>query len=140
MKIAIFATDINKKRRDIMKRLLFTFAFVLSILNLQAADITSISNAFKGGNASSLSSIMDAEIDLAIPGTTKKCSGADAIAALNSFFSSNKPTDFAVVHHADKKESGFFVAKLPTSDKSFRVNITYRADGDKAIIQSIRIE
>lgn len=123
-----------------MKRLVFTFAFVLSVLSLQAADITNISNAFKGGNASSLSAIMDAEVDIAVPGTTKKSNGAEAVSTLNSFFSTNKPTTFSVVHHADKKENGFFVGKLTTGDKSFRVNVTYRADGDKAIIQSIRIE
>ena len=123
-----------------MKRLVFTFAFVLSILNLQAADITNISNAFKGGNASSLSAVMDTEVDIAVPGATKKSNGAGAVSALNSFFSSNKPTAFSVVHHADKKENGFFVGKLTTADKSYRVNVTYRADGDKAIIQSIRIE
>jgi len=123
-----------------MKRLLFAFAFVLSVFTLKAADITTISNAFKGGNASSLTAIMDSEVDLAIPGATKKCNGGEAVSALNSFFNSNKPTGFDVVHHADKKENGFFVGKLPTANKSFRVNITYRADGDKAIIQSIRIE
>lgn len=123
-----------------MKRLFITFAFVLSVLSLKAADITHISNAFKEGNASSLTVIMDTEVDLAVPGTTKKCNGTDAVAALNQFFQSNKPADFSVVHHADKKENGFFVGKLPTADKSFRVNVTYRTEGNKAIIQSIRIE
>lgn len=123
-----------------MKRLLFTFAFVLSVLSLHAADITHISNAFKGGNASSLTAAMDSEVDLAIPGSTKKCNGAEAVAALNNFFKANKPTDFSVLHHADKKENGFVVGKLPTAAKPFRVNITYRTEGDKVIIQSIRIE
>ncbi|WP_085535916.1 DUF4783 domain-containing protein [Massilibacteroides vaginae] len=123
-----------------MKRLLFTFAFILSVLSLNAADITNISNAFKGGNASSIAALMDAEVDLAIPGATKKCNGAEAVSALNNFFNANKPTDFSVVHHADKKENGFFVGKLPTASKAFRVNITYRSEGNKAIIQSIRIE
>lgn len=130
----------TKEWREIMKRLLFMFAFVLSVLNLQAADINPISNAFKEGNASSLTAFMDAEVDIAVPGSTKKCNGAEAVSILNGFFSSNKPTGFSVVHHADKKENGFFVGKLAAADKSFRVNITYRTDGNKAIIQSIRIE
>ncbi len=123
-----------------MKRLLITFAFVLSFLSLNAADITHISNAFKGGNASSLTAVMDTEVDLAIPGSTKKCNATEAVSALNGFFKSNKPTDFSVVHHADKKDNGFIVGKLPTTDKSYRVNITYKTVGDKAVIQSIRIE
>ena len=59
---------------------------------------------------------------------------------LNAFFGSHKPTGFTVVHHADKKENGFFVGKLPTASGEYRVNVTYRAEGDKAIIQSVRIE
>lgn len=123
-----------------MKRLFIALAFLLSIMSVQAADITTITNAFKGGNASSLTGAMDTEVDMAIPGSSKKSNGADAVAMLNSFFGSHKPTGFTVLHHADKKENGFFVAKLPTSSGEYRVNITYRAEGDKAIIQSIRIE
>lgn len=123
-----------------MRRLLLTFALILSFLSVQAADITSISNAFKGGNASTLSASMDKEVDVALPGSSKKCNGGEAVSMLSAFFKFNKPSGFSVVHHADKKESGFFVAKLPTSTGEYRVNITYRADGDKAIIQSIRIE
>ena len=52
---------------------------------------------------------------------------------LNAFFGGNKPTGFTVVHHADKKETGFFVGKLPTSSGEYRVNVTYRAEGNKAI-------
>ena len=123
-----------------MKRLFITLALVFSILNAMAADIIPISNAFKGGNASSLSGTMDKEVDMALPGTSKKCNANDAVSMLNVFFGSNKPTGFSVVHHADKKETGFFVGKLPTASGEFRVNITYRAEGTKAIIQSIRIE
>ena len=42
-----------------MKRLLLTFALIFAFACAQAADITSISNAFKAGNASSLSGAMD---------------------------------------------------------------------------------
>ncbi|MDH6358128.1 DUF4783 domain-containing protein [Parabacteroides sp. PF5-9] len=123
-----------------MKRFLVTFALVFSFLSMQAADISTISNAFSSGNASGLSSAMDSEVDVAIPGSSKKTNGNDAVALLNRFFSGNKPTGFSVVHHADKNESGFFVGKLMTANKEYRVNVTYRTENNKAIIQSIRIE
>ena len=122
-----------------MKRLLLTFALIFAFVCAQAADITSISNAFKAGNASSLSGAMDKVVDVALPSSSKKCNGSEAVSMLSSFFSSNKPSGFSVVHHADKKESGFLVGKLPTSSGEYRVNITYRAEGNTAIIQSIRI-
>ena len=123
-----------------MKRLLLTLALILSFLSVMAADITPISNAFKGGNASSLTGAMDQEVDIALPGSSKKCNGSEAVKMLSTFFGSNKPSGFSVVQHADKKDAGFFVGKLPTASGEYRVNITYRADGNKAIIQSIRIE
>lgn len=123
-----------------MKRFLLMLTLIISALSLQAADITNISSAFKGGNASSLTPFMDKEVDMALPKSTKKCNGSEAVTMLNTFFSTNKPSGFTIVHHADKKESGFFVGKLPTATGEYRVNITYRSEGNKAIIQSIRIE
>ena len=111
-----------------MKRLLLTFALIFAFVCAQAADITTLSGA------------MDKVVDVALPGSSKKCNGSEAVSMLSSFFSSNKPSGFSVVHHADKKESGFLVGKLPTSSGEYRVNITYRAEGNTAIIQSIRIE
>ena len=104
-----------------MKRLLLTFALIFAFVCAQAADITSISNAFKAGNASSLSGAMDKVVDVALPGSSKKCNGSEAVSMLSSFFSSNKPSGFS-------------------SSGEYRVNITYRAEGNTAIIQSIRIE
>ncbi|MDH6303466.1 hypothetical protein M2459_000601 [Parabacteroides sp. PF5-5] len=123
-----------------MKRLVLILTLVFSFLLVRAADITPISNAFKAGNASSLATLMAAEVDMAVPGASKKCNGNDAVAMLNSFFGTNKPAGFSVLHNADKKDSGFLVGKLPTSKGEFRVNITYKSDGNKAVIQSIRIE
>ena len=54
-----------------MKRLLLTFALIFAFACAQAADITSISNAFKAGNASSLSGAMDKVVDVALPGSSK---------------------------------------------------------------------
>ena len=55
-----------------MKRLFLTLALVLSVLSVMAADIVPISNAFKRGNVSSLSGSMDKEVDMALPGSSKK--------------------------------------------------------------------
>lgn len=123
-----------------MKKLYFIFVMILTALSMQAADINPISNAFKNGDATPIAANMDAEVDMAVPGTTKKGNGSEAVAILNRFFETNKPSGFTVAHHADKNESGFIVGKLPTNTKEFRVNITYTVIDNKVIIQSIRIE
>lgn len=123
-----------------MKRFLLTFALSLLMVGAWAADITGISSAFKAGDAAAVSGMMAEEVDMALPDASKRCGRAEAVSMLSAFFGSNKPASFSVVHHADKKESGFLVAKLKTSTGEYRVNITYRAEGQTVMIQSIRIE
>ncbi|MDR2534043.1 MAG: DUF4783 domain-containing protein [Tannerellaceae bacterium] len=123
-----------------MQRIIFLILLLLSSMQMSATDIAPVSAAFKAGNASALAAMFDSEVDVAIPGSTKTCSSREAVEALNAFFSAGKPSGFTVVHNADKKDSGFIVGKLATPKGEFRVNISYRVEGNKAIIQSVRIE
>ncbi|MDR2763586.1 MAG: DUF4783 domain-containing protein [Tannerella sp.] len=123
-----------------MKKMIFTFAFILSVLSIQAADIKAIIDAFKSGDATLLAICMDTEVDMALPETARQVNGQEAVNLLTRFFAAGKVSGFTVAHHADKKESGFIVGKLVTEKGDFRVNITYQTREDKAIIQSLRIE
>jgi hypothetical protein len=122
-----------------MKKYMLAFA-LMSVTSLYAADITIISNAFASGSMTSLAANMDTEVDLALQGKAQKMDGAQAIAQLNRFVETNKPTGFTVAHHADRKETGFLVGKLATGNGEFRVNVTYAVKNNKITIQSIRIE
>ena len=55
-----------------MKRFLLTIMMAFALMTASAADINPISNAMKSGNASTLVSAMDKEIDIALPGTNNK--------------------------------------------------------------------
>ena len=123
-----------------MRKLLFFLALAFSIQASQAADIKPIAEAIKAGNADTLKDKMAEEVDIVVPGTSKKCTGNDAVTLLKTFFQTNKPTGFTVSHNADKNDSGFFVGKLTTEKKDFRVNITYITKDDKILITVIRIE
>jgi len=123
-----------------MKKTLFTLTLSIVILQMQAVDITPISNAFKAGNADMLKEMMAVEVDMVTPGVSKKGNGSDAITILKSFFQDNKPTNFTVAHHADKNDSGFIVGKINTADREFRANITYTVKDEKILITIIRIE
>jgi len=123
-----------------MRKIFFLLALILSVVSLQATDIKPVSDAINVGNADMLKDKMAAEVDIVVPGTSKKGTGSDAIIILKSFFQANKPTGFTVAHHADKNDSGFFVGKMTTENKEFRVNITYTAKDGKILITIIRIE
>ena len=123
-----------------MRKVLFLLAIIISAAGIQAADIKPVSEAFKTGNTEILKDKMATEVDIVVPGASKKGTGSDAITILKTFFQANKPTGFTVAHHADKNDSGFFVGKLATGDKEFRVNITYITKDEKILITIIRIE
>lgn len=124
----------------VMKKIIFALALILSVLSIQAADITPVSDAVKAGNTDLLKDKMSEEVDISVPGTSKKGTGNDAITILKAFFQTNKVSGFTVAHHADKNESGFIVGKLATDKGEFRVNITYTTKDGKILIQIIRIE
>ena len=109
-------------------------------MTIQSADIKPVTEAFKAGNADILKDKMATEVDIVVPGASKKGTGDEAITILKSFFQVNKPTGFTVAHHADKNDSGFFVGKLAIGEKELRVNITYTTKDGKILITIIRIE
>lgn len=123
-----------------MKRLLFICIFVINVLALKAADITAISTAFQKGDAASLQGIMAESVDMAIADNNRKCNAEEAVSSLSTFFKSNRTEEYRMVHHADKGESGFFVANMKSGGRQYRVNVTYKTENGKVMIQSIRIE
>jgi hypothetical protein len=123
-----------------MKRTVLVTLMLLSCIYAAATDTGTISGAFKNGKADGLLPLMEKEIDLAVSGSSCKCSASESVSRLNVFFNANRPTAFSILHTAEKNGSGFMVGKLSTCSGSFRVNITYRVEADKAVIQSIRIE
>lgn len=120
--------------------MLLTLVLLLAFVSLFAADINHIATAFKKGDAASLQSSMDKEVEIVLPSVNKKCPSAEAVKLLNGFFQQNHPSGFSVLHQADKTETGFCVGKLASSGREFRVNITYSTQNNGILIQSIRIE
>jgi len=121
-----------------MKRYVLLFALFFPCLYAQAADMKLIAGAFKSGDVSSL--VWEEEVDITLPDASRKCDARSAVSLLNTFFKTNKPAEFDILHNADKKDAGFLVGKLTTSQSTFRVNVTYRIEGNQTIIQSIRIK
>lgn len=123
-----------------MKRLLLTVMLLANLLLLEAADITAISTAFQKGDAAGLQPVLAKTVDIAISEANRNCDAEEAVSMLAEFFKSNKPESFQLVHHADKGETGFFVAKLKAGKQQYRLNVAYTTVDNKAIVQSIRIE
>ncbi len=123
-----------------MKRYLLLMALAAAAICMQAADLTAITTVLKTGNTEGLQSYMDESVDMAIADSSRTCNAEEAVAMLKNFLDANKPSAFSVLHHADREDSGFLVAKLTAGKQSYRVNVIYKVEEEKVLIQSIRIE
>ncbi len=123
-----------------MKRVLLIALLVIQTGFMKAADITSISAAFQKGDVTSLQSSLANQVDLTIVDSNRKCGTQEAVRLLQDFFSANKPESYQMVHHADKGETGFFVAKMKAGQQQYRLNVAYSTENNQLIILSIRIE
>ena len=123
-----------------MKRIIFTLAFLVSFFSLQAENINHIATAFKSGNAVLLEGCLADNVEVTYGGAKKQYSKKEATTLFKSFFERNKAKSYSIIHQAEKKERGFYIALFGTKAKEYRINITYLAQGGSILIQTIRIE
>ena len=123
-----------------MKRFILVLALLVSTLGLYAANINHIATAFKSSNAILLEACLDDSVEISLPKVKSQCSRKKAVELFEVFFKQNITSSYSIIHHAEKKKRGFYIAEMGTSSKSYRVNITYLAQGGSILIQTIRIE
>jgi hypothetical protein len=123
-----------------MRRIIFTLALLVSLLSLHASNINHIATAFKSGNAFLLEGCLADKVEITYDGSKKQYTKTEATNLFTSFFEKNKAKTYSIIHQAEKKERGFYVALFGAEAKEYRINITYLAQGGSISIQSIRIE
>ena len=101
-----------------------------------------ISKAISEGDAVALSAFLDNNVDLTILDKQDILPKAKATEQIAQFFAKNKPKSFNPVHQGSSKgnSSHYTIGDMATATGTFRVYLYYRASGDKAIIQEMRIE
>ncbi len=101
---------------------------------------TGISQAFKSGNASDLSSFFNTKIELITPDNSDIHSKQQAQFIMRDFFQSFSPTSFALIHEGVRENATFAIGKLFTSRGNFRVVILTKNENGKELIHQLRIE
>jgi hypothetical protein len=124
-----------------MKTLLFLLPFWAMIAS-DNPNLASITKAFSNGDAATVGSYMDANIEMSLLGKPDLYNKNQATQALNDFFGKNKPRNFNAGHAGSSKgnNSHYTTGDLTTHNGNFRVYLYYNTDGDKVIIKEIRIE
>lgn len=114
-------------------------AMMVSPLLSQAQIPDQIISGLKSGDARTVASHFNDNIELIILDKENMCSQAQGEQILKDFFSRNKPTDFKITHKGGD-ESVYAIGKLSTSKENFRVYFLMKPKGKKPQIVQLRID
>lgn len=110
-------------------------AFVNPIINEK------IATAIKNGNSAAIASFFNKTVDLTLPKNEGVFSKSQAEIILKNFFTTNKPTDFKVVHDGESKNNTLYsIGNLITANGVFRTYILYQESANNIVILELRIE
>jgi hypothetical protein len=118
--------------------LLCTCLFCASpLVDAQNSEVsTDIISALNNGDASKLSSRLNANVELVIENKNDVFSRQQAAGIIADFFRKNPVSSFQLLHKGNKDAASFAIGILKTSSGSFRVYVLTR----KNEIQQLRIE
>lgn len=107
----------------------------------QAQSFDKIAGAMKNGDASTVASFFESNVEITIKDNGNSYSKSQAEILLKNFFASNKPSSFTVAHEGTSPEgSKYFIATFSASTGNFRTYVYAKSSGGSLIIQEIRIE
>ncbi|MGD9928687.1 MAG: DUF4783 domain-containing protein [Mangrovibacterium sp.] len=127
-------------KRIIYRTLIFTLAFVFAGLQLFAQIPDEVVLSLKTGNASTLSSYFNQNIEMVVLDQDDVYSKAQAQQIVTNFFSQHKAQGFSIIHQGGKEGAKYAIGNLTTNQGTFRVYFLLKNDGGKAYIHQLRIE
>ena len=100
----------------------------------------SIIDALSKGNAVTLSSYFNENVELKVGTANDVYSKQQATAIVTEFFRKNTVQSFQVLHKGTKENSAFAICQMKTANASYRIYILVRKTTDNQLIQQLRIE
>lgn len=124
------------------KFLLIFYTALIMVLTpaLSQAQISNeIISGLRTGDAKTVASHFNDNIELIILDKENMCSQAQGEQILKDFFSRNKPSDFKLTHQGGE-ESVYAIGKMSTSNGNFRVYFLLKPKGKTPQIVQLRID
>jgi hypothetical protein len=124
-----------------MKNILIGLFLVFASIVSASPVSDNLAMALKTGNSTEIATYFGTSVDLSIPENEGVYSQTQAKLILKTFFSTNKPSDFKVVHSGDSKNSSHYsIGNLITTKGTFRTYILYKEVNKKITILELKIE
>lgn len=119
-----------------MKNLMFLILLVPFFAATQSLD--TISKALSRGDAESLSTYFDANVEIDDDFYDKD----DAKEVVKKFFAKNPPKSFSLIHQGTSKgeDSKYFIGNLNAGGRTFRVYVYMKKSGGQSLIQELRFD
>jgi len=120
--------------------ILYTILLIMLMPLISDGQIPNqIVSGLKAGDARTVASHFNDNIELIILDKENMCSQAQGEQILKDFFSHNKPSDFQITHQGGN-ESVYAIGKMTTSNGNFRVYFLLKPKGKKPQIVQLRID
>lgn len=118
------------------------FTALLAFTNAaQAQSFDKIAGAMKSGDAATIASYFESNVEITIKDEGNSYSKNQAEIMLKNFFATNKPSSFTVAHEGTSPEgSKYFIGNYISNTGKFRTYVYAKPSGGSLIIQEIRIE
>jgi hypothetical protein len=129
-----------KMRGIIYKSLIIGILFVFVTARLVAQVPDEVVVSFRTGNANTLSTYFNQNIEMVVLEHDDVYSKAQAQQIVSNFFSQNKAQEFSIIHQGGKEGARYAIGNLKTDNGTFRVYFLLKDAGNKAYIHQLRIE
>ncbi len=125
-----------------MKSLIFCLLMVVSPTINELPDLTGITTALRSGDAESLASFFDEEVELALLDEEDVYDKDDAKNLVAEFFKSHTAKSFSQVHKGTSKgeDSHYVIGDLSAGTETYRIYIYLKEIDGQYKIQELRIE
>jgi hypothetical protein len=126
-----------------MRLISVLFIVFCSLLPIQAQQEIDpfISESLLKGDAATLASFFNENVELVIGSTNDVFSKKQATGIVADFFRRNKVLSYQILHKGIKENSAFTIGTIRTSTGNFRVYVLVRrVVNEKQLIQQLRIE
>lgn len=126
----------NQWIKAIIPGILFLFTSIVSFAQVPDEVILSL----KTGNATTLSTYFNENIELVVLDKDDVYSKEQAKQIVASFFNSNSAQRFTIIHQGGKEGARYAIGNLTTKTGVFRVYFLLKDKGSQAYIHQLRIE
>ncbi len=121
---------------------MLSIALLAGVGASEMPDMTAITQALKSGDAKSLSSFFDENVEIAVMDDEDVYAKEDASEIIASFFETNKPKSFNQIHKGTSRgaDSHYVIGDLVAGGKTYRVYIYMKEHDGAYKIHELRIE